>query len=633
MPRSWWIYLLLVGVPVVVFGRSVGFEFVKWDDPPNIPLNPYFHPLTIGNVANFWVLSYFGLYIPLTYTFFGALAAVNQILGLTDAGGPFDPRIYHLANVVVHVGCTLLVYQLLRRLLADNLAAFCGAMLFAVHPIQVESVCWASEAKGLLCALFSLAAILLFVRGRQQQLQGNKAGAEELAPRPGAYGWATGLFVLALLAKPSAVSVPLIVWGIDHFYFRRSMRQATRAVVDWVAIAVVWIVITRFAQPGGLMEIAWPLWSRPLVALDALAFYLKQIVAPIQFGIDYGRSPMRIFETGEIYWTWIAVALIAAVLLARSAWRLPRTAAMISVVVFLPVLGLIPFHFQNFSTVADRYAYLAMLGPAIFLGWLVQRMPRVAWVGIALILVALATRSWYQVGVWHDSLSLFQHAMTVNPRGHASVSNLAVVYQEKGQIAVAEQHFRHALELAPNSAEANIGLASILINRGDIDEAFDCFQIALDTSPESDRAHAGVALIYLRRGETQKAIDHFRQALTPDTSRAAPSLNGHKRAAVAEQLARILATHPEAAFRNGQEALSWASEAVELTRSKSLECLDTLAAAHAELGQFEEAMRTAEEAVQRAKLSKNFDKAGTFLEHLELFSQRQPLRERKGDGR
>ncbi len=620
--------MLLVGVPVAVFGRSIGFEFVKWDDPANIPLNPYFHPLSIGNLSQLWVISYFGLYIPLTYTFFGALASVNQFLGFSDAtGGPFDPRIYHLANIVIHLGSTLLIYQLLRKFIADNRAACCGALLFAVHPIQVESVCWASEAKGLLSAFFSLCAILVFVRGRQQQADVNNTTADETAPRPPNYGWATGLFILALLAKPAAVSAPLIIWVIDRFHFRKNVRQATTAAADWVVIAGVWVLITRFAQPADAMKMAWPLWSRPLISLDALTFYMKQLLFPVHFAIDYGRSPTQIIETGEIFWTWVPVVVVAGVLLARPSWRLPRLAAAISVIVLLPVLGLIPFGFQLYSTVADRYAYLAMLGPAIFLAWLLTRSPRVVWVGAACILVALSARAWQQTSVWHDSFSLFEHALVINPRSYASVSNLGVVYQERGQLEIAEQHFRDALVLAPTLAEANIGLASILIKRQQFDEALDCFQSALDEAPHSDRANAGVAIIYLQRGEIQKAIDHFHKALNPDSSRAAPTLLGTKRAAVAERLARILATHPQAEFRNGEEALSWAKIAVEITQSRSLTCLDTLAAAYAELGQFEAAIRTAEEAVQRAKLSKNYEQAGKLLEHVELYNQHQPLRE------
>jgi len=621
--------VLLVGVPVVVFGRSFGFEFVKWDDPLNIPLNPYFHPLTIGNVARLWTISYFGLYIPLTYTFFAVLAAVNQLLGLCNsAGGPFDPRIYHVANVALHIGSTLLVYQLLRKFIATRLAACCGALLFAVHPIQVESVCWVSEAKGLLSTFFALAAILLFVHRRQQQLDAEEGSAEKIAPRPTNFGWATGLFLLALLAKPSAVSVPLIVWVIDRLYFQRSMRQATTAMVDWIVMAIAWVFITRIAQPNATMEITWPLWSRPLVALDALSFYLKQVVVPIHLAIDYGRSPTRILANGEIYWTWIAVAVVGAVLFARPSWRLPRLAAAIAVIVLLPVLGLIPFGFQQLSTVADRYAYLAMLGPAIFLAWLLSRSPRIVWFGGMLFLAILSVRSWNQSIVWHDSFALFEHALDVNPDSFASTSNLAVIYQEKGQIETAEKLFCHALELSPTLAEANIGLASILVNRGDLDQAFDHFQRALDKSPQSDRANAGIAVIYLRRGETQRAIEHFRRALTPDPSIAAPTLLGNKRAAIADRLARILATSPRQESRHGEEALSWAKEAVELTKSRCLMCLDTLAAAYAELGQFEKAIHTVEDAAKRAQRSKDFEMVDLLMKHRDLFSRHQALRER-----
>lgn len=628
MPRRWWILLLLVGGTLAVFGQVVGFQLVKWDDPGNISLNPFYQPISFRNISQFWVSSYFGLYIPFTYTFWGALASINQLLGLSD---PFDPRIFHIANLLLHIATTLLVYQLLRTLLQDALASCFGALLFAIHPMQAETVCWATEAKGLISAMFSLAAVLIFVRGRQLQIDLNHGDTDGIEPRPGKYGWATLFFVLALLSKPSAVSVPLIVWSIDRFYFGRSYRQSTAAIIDWIAIAVVWVVVTRAAQPGDSMQIGWPIWTRPFIAMDALAFYLKQLLFPMQFAIDYGHAPSRVIETGQLYWSWIPVAIVAIVLFARPMWRVPRTAAAISFVVLLPVLGLVPFGFQMFSTTADRYAYLAMLGPAMFLGWILTFSPRMVWVAAATVLVVLSGLTWRQADHWKDSYALFQHAIEVNPRSHASLSNLAVVYQEDDQVETAEDYFKKALQVAPGSAEANIGLASLLMNRGDTSEAFTHFQVALEESPHSDRANAGVALIYARRGEIEQALAHFRLALNPDPSHAAPTLIGTKRASLAERYARIRATHPEAAFRNGEEALRYAQEAVDITNRRSIACMDTLAAAYAELGQFQDAIRTAEEAVQRAKLVNQFDTAGTILEHIELYDQQQPLRERPGE--
>lgn len=619
MPRPWWILLLLVGVPLLVFGQSIAFELVKWDDPYNITQNPYFNPLTLGNMARLWMVSYFGFYVPLTYTLWGTLAAINLLLGLNE----FNPHLFHLANLLLHLGCTYLVYRLLRVFIADSLAACCGALLFAVHPLQVEPVCWATEARGLLSALFSLAAVFVFVQGRQ--LQAEDPTLE--APRPAKFTQATLLYILGLLAKPSAVSVPLVVWVIDYFYFKKTFREATKAVVDWLVIAGVWVVITKIAQPGDLMKETWPLWTRPLVAFDALAFYLKQLVFPYEFAIDYGRSPTHILRSGEIYWTWIPIVLIAFFLLIKPAWRLPRAAAAISVVVLLPVLGLMPFHFQAISTVADRYAYLTLLGPAIFLAWLLARAPRSLLWGAAVVLLLLSARSWDQAGVWRNSRSLFQHALEVNPRSYAAQSNLAVVYQEQGDVEKAEQHFRNAIEIAPHSPEALLGLASLLMNRGDTDDAFSYFQKAYDVAPDADRANAGLAIIYLERGDTASAIGHFRQAFTLEGGRAAPTLIGTQWAAVAERYARVLATCPQEEFRDGQRAVELAQKTVKLTSARSIKCLDTLAAAYAELGQYDNALQTLEQAIQLASQANQLDQVNELIERKNLYECREPLRE------
>lgn len=619
MPRPWWILVLLVGVPLIVFGQSITFELVKWDDPLNITQNPHFNPLTLGSVSRMWTVSYFGFYAPLTYTLWGTLTAINLSLGLSQ----FDPHIYHLANLLLHIACTYLVYRLLQVLIDDILAACCGALLFAVHPMQVESVCWATEARGLLSTLFSLAAILIYVQGRQRQSEEQNYEAA----RPEHFTRATVLYILALLAKPSAVSVPLIVWLIDYFIYNKNFRQATRAVVDWVVMAGVWVVITKIAQPGDLMRESWPLWTRPFVALDALAFYLKQLVFPYAFAIDHGRSPTEIIRTGVIYWTWIPILLIAICLLFKPRWQLPRAAAAISVVVLLPVLGLTPFHFQSISTVSDRYAYLAMLGPAIFFAWLLTRVPRkLAW-GAAVVIALLAARSWSQAGVWQNSTSLFLHAIEINPRSYPAQSNLAVVYQEQDDIELAEQHFRMAIEIDPQSPEAFIGLASLLMSRGDTDEAFANFQNAYEVAPNADRANAGLAMIYLQRGDLARAVEHFRQAFSPPGGHTAPTLTGTKWAAVAERYARLLATCPQEEYRDGQLAVEFAQKAVANTNARSIRCLDTLAAAYAELGEYENAVQAIQQAIELANLSDQPGQLPVLNEHLELYQRNEPLRE------
>jgi hypothetical protein len=197
--------LLLVAAVLAVFGQVAGHEFLIYDDEPHLLENPRLNPVTWQNVGRFWIEpSYFGLYIPLSYTFFAAEAAL--------AGKPLDPTVFHLGSLALHLACVLLVFTILRRLLHHDGAACAAALLFGLHPVQVESVAWISETRGLLCALFSLVAIwqLEIWEGRRQNAESRNPEIPNPQSAALHYALATVAFILALLSKPAAVAVPLV---------------------------------------------------------------------------------------------------------------------------------------------------------------------------------------------------------------------------------------------------------------------------------------------------------------------------------------------------------------------------------------------------------------------------------------
>ncbi len=622
MPARIASWLLLIAAPAVVYAQVVGFEFVLWDDPVNVTENPYLSPVTFENTLAFWTRSYFGLFAPLTYTFWAALAWLG---GTADE--PFNAPLFHAANLALHIGCVLLVHSLLRRLVAGELGPLVGALLFALHPLQAETVSWATEARGLLSMLFGLAALNLFAAGRLRQRADDTGASPQTSPRPPLFGWATILFAAALLSKASAVSIPLIAIAIDALFFRRSIRTALYGVADWLVMAALWVVITRFAQPQHLVPVDSPLWARPLVAADALAFYLYKLVWPLELAIDYGRAPSVVMGSWWAYVAWLVPAALTIVLLFARPLHDLRLAGAIAVAALLPVLGLVPFHFQQFSTVADRYMYPAMLGPAFAAAWLIARgrWP-LAFVALG-VLLPTSYLTWQQAATWRDSEALFHHALEINPRSVPSHTNLGVMCQRAEDATRAEQHYRAALEINPEAAQANTGLAGILLDRGEEQKAFDLLLRAHEVSPHNDQANAGLARIYRERGDIERALKHYRLALNPDPSQAAPTLSRAQRAAVAESLARTLATVPDARSQYDDEAVQYAREAVQLTGGRSLRCLDTLAAALASSGRFEEAVDLLQRAVQTARADGHHQAAEQMTRHLELYRQEKPLRE------
>jgi hypothetical protein len=265
---------------------------------------------------------------------------------------------------------------------------------------------------------------------------------------------ATVIFVLALLAKPTAVVVPVVAWLLDIWGWPRTWRTRRPAVLAWLVIAMLWGFCTTRVQPATHVLLTFPLWARPLIAGDAVAFYLYKFVFPLWLGLDYGRTPEVVLAQS---WLWLTgpVPWGLAVWLWCKRAQVPwlTTAAGVGVTGVLPVLGFIPFDFQTYSTVADHYMYIAMLGPALVLAWgLAQSPRRVLTVGCVVVLGVWGIRSAWQTRYWHTTMSLFEHALTVNPGSAAAHNNLGLALADQGKLDLGIAHCQRALEIRPDFA-------------------------------------------------------------------------------------------------------------------------------------------------------------------------------------
>jgi len=216
------------------------------------------------------------------------------------------------------------------------------------------------------------------------------------------------------------------------------------------------LLLTHLAQPVQVGVTTAP-WTRPLIAGDALAFYLGKLVWPVGLGIDYGRTPTFVLAHWWGYATWFMPLLLGALLwYGRRRFSWLWMSAAIFAICLLPVLGLTPFAFQGYSTVADRYLYLALLGPALALAWalsrLTQRSALLTGSVCAVIFALWGFASSLQVMTWDSSFSLFQNALAVNPQSGMANYNLALLLSAQGKQAEADAHFRKASRLKLVSA-------------------------------------------------------------------------------------------------------------------------------------------------------------------------------------
>lgn len=466
--QPWHIGVAVALITLLVFGESIGHDWVAWDDQENVYRNPWMNPPRGESFARFWSGPYFSLYMPVTYSFWTLLAYVAALPNpvMTDGTGVYslNPQMFHAASVLLHVINTLLIFVLLRRW-ADDIPAGLGALLFGIHPVQVEPVVWVTGMNNVLSATFGLLALTQYLKWAQGQ-----GASEKTRSSPRHYVVALICCVLALLAKPTAVALPLLVWALDHWAIKRPAQKVTFSLLPWLGAAVLCVLLTRNAQVPGGTPVHSPLWARPLLVTDSLAFYTLKTALPLQLGIDYGRTPDFVLNQavrgGVLYWL-VPIVLTIVAWRARMARPLLWVSWAIFCLALLPTSGLVPFYFHEISLVADRYLYLALLGPALAVSVLLTKYGARAQLSMAALLLICGVWSVFTSLSWSNSFTLFEQALAVNPRSWVAHTNYGDVLSRRGDVSGATQQFRAALEIHPSFAPARYNLGVLLLKQGD----------------------------------------------------------------------------------------------------------------------------------------------------------------------
>lgn len=510
--------LVLSAVVIVAYLRTFWAGFLGFDDNLHVYANPYLNPPSFAGIAALWRHPYESLYIPVAYTILAGISVPAQVPAtMVPSIGhavTVSPAAFHIASVGFHVANTLLCYlfalQVARR---QSVAVFCS-LLFATHPLQVESVAWISELRGLSSACFALVALNVFIASRQaSQRSPRKARALFVA--------SAALVIAAMLCKPSAVVLPLLVFAIDRVALGSSWRSSGLAASIWGMCVLPWAWITRSIQhvsPEGLS--VW--WQRAFIAGDAVTFYLFKAVLPINLCVDYGRTPGVAMSHGWSYLVWVVpMGLLVLCYVYRQKRPVAWLGSIAFVVLLLPVLGLIPFKYQAFSTVADRYVYLPLIGLGLVFGDLIDAIGSKVATGAALaVILILAIVSFAQTGHWLNNLAFVRHIIDVNPDVAFAQNDLGGILLREGRVEEAVAHFNKAVVLQPafSSAHNNLGLA--LVQQGRLDEAEVHFRKAVEFNPEYFKAYESLGAIYLRTDRLDAAIASLQAALAIQPSDA-----------------------------------------------------------------------------------------------------------------
>jgi hypothetical protein len=516
---------VLVVLTLVAMGRVVTNGFSGFDDEHTIWRNERLNPPRFTGEGALWYWSnpHMSLWTPVTYTAWAALAKATYVASPDADGAHVDPRAFHAASLAGHVAGALLVYVILRRLVRRPWAAAAGAVVYAVHPLQVEAVAWASGLKDVLAATFSLAALASYLVAvdDRTRIAGDDADRPVLQPRQRVAWHALGLFCLAaaLLSKPSAMVMPLLAAVIDSWLIGRPARRVVLAALPYALLAVPVAVVAKLVQSGeGIPGVA--IWQRPILAAGSLAFYLWKLVAPVGLAFDYGWRPPVVIGRP---WFWAMAAASGLILVglwvARRRWPGVWAGALVCVVGLLPVLGFVTFTFQFHSTVGDHYVYLAMLGPSLAVAWGLARLHRAGALRIAAAVCSIAAVVWVglsvvQLGTWRDPVTNLERSVAVARCSALANTNLGHLYVKRGDVQDAERAFRAAAECNPDYTIPHENLLNIYTFQGrsaDAIREFHALERANNLLPPQQR-ETFPPDVFLKAGQGAARAGDFRNA-------------------------------------------------------------------------------------------------------------------------
>ena len=527
MRRELLIWVFLTLATLAVFHQVGDHDFINLDDSRYVTENAQVQEgLSSGSVV--WAFTTFdaGFWIPLTWLSF---MLDFELYGL-NAGG------YHLTNLFFHLANTLLLFLILNTMTRQPWRSGFVAALFAWHPLHVESVAWVTERKDVLSTFFFMLAMLSYVH------YAKRASISK-------YLLLLIAFAFGLMAKPMVVTLPFVLllmdyWPLGRFQFGQpddryhreshSRGQGTFSAVVLIreklplfALAAVVSVVTLLAHKGagavGSLE-HYPAQTRIANALVSYVRYIAKMLWPQDLAVLYPH-PGSALPLWQVAGAGLLICLISFVVI-RAGRRLPYLAVgwLWYLGTLVPVIGLVQVGAQ---AMADRFTYIPLIGLFIITAWGVGDATA-TWghrrvfmpTAIALVLIALMLCTHRQIEKWRDSITLFEHNLSVTSNNHLIHNNLGVALLERSEIQKAAQQFSEALRIEPHSVKAHTNLGVTLVRMGYLDRGIDHYYKALRLQPDNSEIHYNLGNALAQQGKVEEAMSHLYRALEIEPNHA-----------------------------------------------------------------------------------------------------------------
>ena len=507
---------VLAAAVLIVYWRVQYYDFIDFDDNMYIIENTHLQSgLTYRGLTWAFTTTHTTNWHPLTWL---SLMFDYELYGLNPAG-------YHWTNTIFHLVSTILLFLFLHRVTGEAWKSAFVAALFAIHPLNVESVAWVAERKNVLSTFFwilTMWAYVLYVK----------------VPVFGRYALVVLSFALGLMTKPVLVTLPFVLLLLDYWPLNRFPPGAAGgrgACSRWSGISpFVYEKIPLFvlscascvvtfcaAKSGGAVRslATFPFDVRMANVPVSYVRYLEKMVWPQNLTIFYPHEGMIIQWKIVVSCLLIAVFTVFAFSASRRFRYLP-VGWLWYLGTMLPVIGLVQVGFQS---MADRYAYIPLVGIFIILSWGIADIFERFHVRKALVMLLaggiilfLLVFSWRQVQHWQNSVTIFQHALNVTKRNYHAHLGMGNVFLHRGDLNGARWHYLEALRFKPDHAEVLNNLGMVLMYQGKFAEAMLQYQEALRIKPNEAKIHNNMGVLLARQGKMESAIAQFREALRID---------------------------------------------------------------------------------------------------------------------
>jgi protein O-mannosyl-transferase len=508
-PKNSWMAGLLILLCCVVYFPFMQNLFI-WDDDKYLTENPYLTDLE--GLKQFWFnLTAMPQYYPMVFTSFWI---EHQVWAL-------DPLGYHVDNLIIHCANVLLLWKILSFL--EIRGSWLAAALFAIHPVQVESVAWITERKNLLSGFFYFLSLYFFLRFYSPNQPLNASEDQNGKKSWALYVFSLFFFICALWSKTVACTLPAVIlllfwWKQNHIGKKPFLLMIPYLTVGLgFALLTIWLEKFNVGAIGREWEFSF--WDRFLIAGRVLWFYIEKLIWPFPIIFTYPRWVID----DSVWWQYIYPLTFLSLIfilwaLRRNIGRGPLTAILFFAGSLFPALGFFDVFPMKYSFVADHFQYLPCIGIIVIFTGVAEKLldkaiPLSRFVLYTGLIFFLGNLSWNLGPVYKDTFSLWKDTIQKNPGAWMAHNNFANILDKNGELEKAISHYKTAIAVEPDIALPHVNLGNTLAKQGKLEEAISHYRAAIKIEPGYFVAENYLGDTLVKQGEIDKAIVHYQAAI------------------------------------------------------------------------------------------------------------------------